>query len=399
MLVRNACVRDARVLREAASLAAEGHDLTVVAMLEPGLPRIEHRDGFTIERIEPVAPWLRRLARRPAIPASTDLGAQPLVAREQRPPLGKRSSILYAIRDRLVTAQIKRAALAHPSDVFHAHDLNTLEAGVAAAKTHGARLVYDAHELYPELSGLTARERKRWSAVEKRLIGRADNVVTVSDSLADEFVRRYGIGRPVIVRNVPDRPTSPPDASTSALSAHRREGEMLVLYSGGISPDRGLEALADAVQHARGWRLVMMGWGRLHDTLREREPRIVFHDAVAPEDLIATAAGADVGVIPYVPVGMNNAMSLPNKLFEYVHARLAIVASDLVELRRYLDATGVGVTVPPGDAHAIAAALNGLAADPGRLAAMKRAAGAASDAADWSYEVAGLVDLYKITSV
>lgn len=396
MLVRNACVRDARVLREAASLAAAGHDLTVVAMLEPGLPRAESRDGFKIVRVEPVAPWLRKLARRPAIPASTDAGAQPQAAREQRPPLGRRSAVLYAIRDRLVTAQIKRAALAHPADAFHAHDLNTLEAGVAAARTHGARLVYDAHELYPELSGLTSGERKRWRAIEARLIGKADSVVTVSDSLAEELVRLYGITRPIVVRNVPDRPSVAPDPAASPLSQYRQGDEMLVLYSGGISPNRGLEALADAVQLARGWRLVMMGWGRLHETLKQKEPRIIFHDAVAPEDLVATAAGADVGVIPYVPVGKNNAMSLPNKLFEYIHARLAVVASDLVELRRYLDATGAGVTVPPGDARAIADALNAIAADPARRATMRRAAAAASDAADWSIEAKGLVHLYDI---
>jgi glycosyltransferase involved in cell wall biosynthesis len=399
MLVRNACVRDARVLREAASLAAAGHDLTVVAMLEPGLPREERRDGFTIVRVEPVAPWLRRLARRPAIPASTDAGAQPRPAREQRPPLGRRSALLYAIRDRLVTAQITRAALAHPAEVVHAHDLNTLEAGVVAAKRHGARLVYDAHELYPELSGLTERERRRWRAVEARLIGRADAVITVSDSLADELVKRYAIARPTIVRNVPDRPARPPDRAASPLTRYREGDEMLVLYSGGISPNRGLEALADAVGHAQGWRLVMMGWGRLHDELRAREPRIIFHDAVAPEDLIATAAGADVGVIPYVPVGLNNALSLPNKLFEYIHARLAIVASDLVELRRYLNETGAGVTVPPGDPQAIADALNRLAADRPRREAMQKAAQAASDAADWSIEAAALTDLYQITAV
>src|SRR5260221_13065696 len=115
MIVRNACVRDARVLREAATVASAGHEVTVIATYEPGLERIEKRDGFEIRRVDPVPEWVRRLARRPVIPPSSDPSmVQPALTR--RPPL------LLVVRDVIVTRQLAKAALSAPADVYHAHD-------------------------------------------------------------------------------------------------------------------------------------------------------------------------------------------------------------------------------------------------------------------------------------
>ncbi|MGZ6494072.1 MAG: glycosyltransferase [Actinomycetota bacterium] len=387
MLVRNACVRDARVRREASALAEDGHRVVVIATMEPGVAREEETDGFLIRRIDPVPVLIERLAGRPANP--------PSVGRDGRgSPPARRSATLYAIRDRLVTQQFRRAVRRTPADVYHAHDANTLEAAAHGAARHRATLVYDAHELYSELTGLIPRERARWRALERRLVGRARRVITVSDSLADELVDRYGIERPLVVMNIPEkRPLI--DPSRSPLAAVRAEGRLLVVYSGGISANRGLEALAQASARAHGWELVLLGWGPLRAELETLFPNVTFLDPVPVESLIEAVAGADVGVIPYVPVGLNNALSLPNKLFEYIHAGLAVAASDLVELRRFVDGRGVGLLFAPGDAASIAEVLDRFAADPTFLAEVRARARSAASDFSWDQEKQKLTGLYR----
>ena len=127
-------------------------------------------------------------------------------------------------------------------DVVHAHDLNTLPAGVALARRTNARLIYDSHELYPEVSTLSPLEARVWRVVERALIRRADEVVTVCESIADELQARHRVARPQVLLNCPPRP---PDVLDDRGLLRRKlgpgfESEPLVLYQGGFTPDRGL---------------------------------------------------------------------------------------------------------------------------------------------------------------
>lgn len=386
MLVRNPCLRDARVLREAGALAEAGHDVVVLATAEDGVPTTENRDGFRITRVEPVPAWMPRLARRQAVPLQSSAS----IASSN----GRRRAWMALARDRVVSRRMTAAADALPADVYHAHDLNTLEAAIAAARSRGARVVFDAHELYPDLAGLTAPESRRWKRLERALIGEAARVITVSESLADELERRHGIPRPLVLMNVPARPASPPDPASSPLNAVRHPDEILVLYIGSLLPNRGLEALVDATAEAKGWRLAVMGWGVLEAALRRRGARVAFVAPVPPHEVVNACAGADVGIVPFLPVGLNNSLALPNKLFEYAHAGLAVAVSDLVELRRFVQAHGAGVVFEPGSTPAIVRALNDLAADRTRLGGMRSAALKSARSYDWTHEKRKLVDLY-----
>jgi len=380
MLVRNSCTHDARVLREAAALSAAGHSIRILAMREAGAPNKEARDGFMIERIAPI-PFIRRAV----IPPMTTSAEQPVVT------LPRRSPLLYAIRDRLISFNLTRAALRVKADAYHAHDLNTLIPAMRAARRHRARLVYDSHELYPEITGLSEPERRRWRRQERRAIGKTDRIVTVSDSLADELARRYGVERPIVLMNVP---VGTRLTDRSPLDAFRKPGQMMVLYSGGVTENRGIEQLVEAARTATGWHLVIMGWGPLLGRVREILPSIDVIDPVASEDVVGAASGADVGVIPYLPTSLNNALSLPNKLFEYVQAGLAVAASDLVELARFVAATRVGVVFEPGNVTALRRELDAMAADAERLATMRAAANQAARTFNWDNEKTKLLRVY-----
>jgi glycosyltransferase involved in cell wall biosynthesis len=393
MIVRNPSVRDPRVLKEARALAGAGHDVTIIATAERGVPDVEERDGFRIRRVEPVAHWVRRLARRPVIPTQT---SEPAVAAASPK---KRSQLQAAVRDSMVARRLGAAALETPADVYHAHDLNTLAAGVRAARRHSARLVYDAHELYPELAGLGPRERARWDRLDRRLIRVPDVVIVPSESRADEFARRYGIERPRVVMNCP--PAGPaPDPAASPLASLRRPGESLLVYAGSYTGNRGLDNVVRAAGMVEAVRLVMVGFGSLETELRaiaERErlgDRVVFHAPVAHDRVVALAAGADVGIAPYLPIGLNNVLAAPNKLFEYLHAGIAIAGSDLPDIRRVIDEHRVGALFDAADPSSIADAVRTLVGSPEELAAMRKRAREASKRYTWDSQVAVLLDAY-----
>lgn len=383
MLLRNAFTRDARVLREARSLAAAGHEVTVVAIRVGDLPREEHVDGFRVLRAVEAKPWM----------GPTILGTGATTSEEATHRSGAKG-IAVTVRDRALEPLFRRAAGEIPADAIHAHDLNTLSAGAALARRFGVPLVYDAHELYPDLTGLSDPERRFWSTRERALIRHARAVIAPTASRAQLLAQRYGIAEPTVVMNCPDPP--PAGLDDDRLEVLRSPGERLVVYAGGFTPNRGLPNLIRAAGDLDGLRLVLLGWGPLEPLLREAAApfggRIVFAGAVEPDLVVPVCAHADIGVVPYEPVGLNNQLAAPNKLFEYLHAGLAIAGSDLPDVRAIIDEHTVGVTLDARDPNSIRTALTTLRDSD--LAAMRARARAAAPAYTWASQAERLLALY-----
>jgi glycosyltransferase involved in cell wall biosynthesis len=291
-------------------------------------------------------------------------------------------------------------------DAVHAHDLNTLPVAAAVANAHRIRLVYDSHELYTEVSTLSERERRVWRLLERLLIRRADHTVTVCKSIADELVARYEIEPPLVVLNTPRHPERPiDDWDGSRLREHlglEDSSEALVLYQGGFAPHRGLESLVASAAGFEHATLVLLGWGSLEDELRRLirmlglEQRVRMMSPVPPELLLTYTVGADLGVIPYRPVGLNNYYTTPNKLFEYMAAGVPVVASRLPELVRFVEGLRIGETFDPDRPEEIASSVNSLLNDPRERAGMRQRAIEASRRLSWDLQVQGLLKIYRV---
>jgi glycosyltransferase involved in cell wall biosynthesis len=407
-----------RVLRASPRLARLHYERRARGPSRRAVRAYRRRAAIARERRELLLEEL--LARSPVTGAAAPAPALP-PARPAPPPTP--SSGLLARVDRRVSASAYRAVmLPHKPllyfdwyrrayrfarterfDVVHAHDLNTLPVAAALARTGRRRLVYDAHELYTEVSTLSAHERRIWRAIERRLIGRADHVFTVCESIAAELSRRYGIGAPTVLLNCPPAAARVVADREHPLRAHAgldASAEPIVLYQGGFAVHRGLPELLDAAGRLHRGVVVLMGWGvlehRLGEMVQERDlgDRVRIVPPVAPAEVQRYAAGATVGVIPYQPVGLNNYYTTPNKLFDYMSAGLAIAGSRLPELERFVDGLGVGVTFRPGDPDDLARALNGLLADPARLAAMQARSLQVRDRFTWETVESALIEAY-----
>ncbi len=272
---------------------------------------------------------------------------------------------------------MRRAARETSARVYHASDLFVLPALADAARQQGARLAYDARELYPHVFGTVGKPWASffWRRLEGRYARRADAVFTVNVSIADWMARAYGIAPPTVLFNVPDALEVAPSDTLRRLTGLAPHVP-LVLYQGALFPHRGLPVLVEAMGQIPHAALVLMGEGPLRPALEKQiaargmAARAFVLDAVPPDVLLGVTAGADVGVLPLDDVCLSYHYALPNKLFEYLRAGLPVAATDLPEIRRVVAGAGVGLLSPPGDAHALARNLETLLADAPLRAAM-----------------------------
>jgi len=291
-----------------------------------------------------------------------------------------------------------RASSGTGAVAIHANDLDTLLAGVLLKRRLGARLVYDAHELYPEMFASTsALYAGLWRLLEHRLIGAADGVVTVNGSIAGELRRRHRLPvAPTVVMNCPPLQPLPSDPG------YGRAGEILLLYLGRYNAERGLLEMLRAMPLVdRRAVLCLRGGGPLQAALEEEarllgvKDRVRFLPPLPPDRLVGAMGGYAIGIVPYVPTSLNNYLCTPNKLFEYLMGGLAVVASDLPELRTVVAGGGLGLLYAPGDPADLARAIDALLADPRRLATTCAAARRAAEGCyNWEAQVVGLRQLY-----
>jgi rhamnosyl/mannosyltransferase len=144
-----------------------------------------------------------------------------------------------------------------------------------------------------------------------------------------------------------------------------RYGEPLVLFVGRLRYYKGLEVLLGAMREVRG-RLVIVGDGPEARRLHQRSAalglggRVTWAGAVSDDDLLAHLAAADLGVMP---------STLPSEawgmaMVEMMAAGLPVVCTELGTGTTFVNRDGeTGLVVPPGDAGALAAALNRLIDD------------------------------------
>ena len=367
---------DPRVRRQGDALVLAGHEVSAIGL---GGAR------------SPVPSWpIVTVQRRRGRLAMGTLAARLLWARAM-PPAADR--VYWSVP---VHRQLLVAAKAAGADVYHANDWDTLPVAVAAARAGGGHVVYDSHELAIEES-----DRLVWRALFASYIGRlereniasADVVITVAEGIADALRHQYNLAeRPTVIRNMP-----PLHRATFRAPG----AEITVLYQGLLNPDKGVDRLIRSVHLWRPeFRLVVRGSGapRYEAHLRRlaasssARARITFDPPVPMTDLVIAASTADVGIHPLPAVNRQTKYALPNKLFEYTMAGLALCVSGAPEMRRLVDRYGLGVTFPESEPEAIAKAVNSLTGDA--ICAYKRNAIDAAPELSWDVEQRRLIALY-----
>ncbi len=413
ILINNTYEADARAWKTATALAGAGYRVTVVARWGPGLPSTETLADHTVVRVrqpQPL-PWLPV----PSLPETGDVGpgVRQAMRRRVRDSVGR---LAQAGRYLRMSRAWATAIAAHiePADVWQAESVITLGLAVALRRRFGGYVVYDANDIDSE-AGRMARLPGSWKRLlrrhERRLARSADAVVTVSEPYARILSRI--LGRPVdaIVRNAAvvtgaDAPVTPADVvrgtrfhEALGLPPERR----IVLYMGQVMRGRGLRQLFEAMAGVDGADLVVAGFGPDYERYRQvaatlpHAARIHFSASVAPADIPAWTASADVSVMPVQPDTLNHRLNTPTKLYDAMGVGVPVVASDLPGIAPLVQETGCGVLCDPADPADISRAIRAVigAADEERVGLRMRCLEAARTRYSWAHQVAGLLRVYE----
>lgn len=245
-------------------------------------------------------------------------------------------------------------------DIIHANDFRMLGVGARAAvraraEGRDVKLVWDAHEFLPGIKPWS--DHPRWHRAqilhERAHAGFADAVVTVTEPLADLLVREHDLPtRPAVVLNAPSGDA--PDGRDEVVDVRRRCGldpsVPLLVYAGAAAPQRGLDVMIEALPALPDVHVALVvadppnSYVRgLISRARELDVKSRLHvlGYVPVEDIVPFLSGATIGVIP-IHHNANHHISLATKFFEYSHARLPILVSDVRAMSDMVTRTGQG---------------------------------------------------------
>lgn len=169
------------------------------------------------------------------------------------------------------------AVMSFRPDIVHCHDVHTIRVGALLKRRTGAKIVYDAHEIYEEVaqgSDAQRRENRKGQKVAERI---ADGFITINDSIAQYYRDEYPrLPAATVVMNAS---VYEPDLAEYDGRLHKAAGlpseQRILLYQGGFAQKRGLFELLDVAMHLPlDWTLVFMGWGNIQDELVARASNV-----------------------------------------------------------------------------------------------------------------------------
>ncbi|RAY14497.1 glycosyl transferase family 1 [Actinomadura craniellae] len=273
-------------------------------------------------------------------------------------------------------------------DLIHANDFRMLGVGARAtvrARAAGrpVKLVWDAHEFLPGIKPWN--DNPRWHpaqcAHEREYAPYADAVLTVSETLADMLAEHHGLReRPDVMLNAPEQAetVSRPDVPDLRDLCGIGPDVPLVVYSGAAAPQRGLDIMIEALPGLAGVHValvVLKPDGEYVSGLLDRAAELGVADRVhalpyVPYDqVVQFLSAADAGVIP-IHHWPNHEIALITKFFEYSHARLPLVVSDVKTMAGVTRSTGQGEVFTAEDVDDYARAVRAVLADPERYRAV-----------------------------
>jgi glycosyltransferase involved in cell wall biosynthesis len=401
--------RAPRVVKEADCLSAAGFDVRVF-----GIQSMEREVQWDAELMRS-RPW--RLDNvRIDLETSTGRARRYSSALRQRAASllfrgGLRHEFIAGLAaNRLYTEQLARLT-EQSCALLIGHTLQTLPVVRAASRKLRVPYAFDAED--DHVGEFTQAEQECPGAQlvrfhEQRALKECLYVTAASPGMADRISERYGLARPTVIHNVfplserrdvdglrLDRPAA---GAQPALSIY--------WYSQTIGLDRGLQDMIAACAGLRGaFELHLRG-----DVTRERRApierqaraagiweRLHFHPQVPPTQLLSRTIEHDVGVALEQPVSENRMHTVTNKLFFYMLAGLAIVATRTPGQSSVLaTCPEAAVSYEPGDVMDLRGRLQYLLDTPDAVERMKRESlAAAQERWNWERESLELVRLVR----
>lgn len=361
MVVCNDFRDDARVQRQANTLLDRGLEVSVLAQTSyrAASPHERTDSGLSVRRL--------------SVPFTTQWRSMPSIKK-----------ILNSAF--LIPKLLLCLCLHYRSHIIHAHDLDALLPAVLTSKIFNNKVIYDAHEL------ITARTTYRWlrpilALLEAYCCKQVACVVTTTNSRAQFLAKKYGITKPIVVPNLPvRREVMPSRKIQDALNIFGNQP--IALYQGRLHEGRGIRTIINLAQRIPSLHFVLIGDGPQQSLVDEaalscahgnlyRIPWLPHHQ------LHEFTCSADIGLQLIRNTCANHYTTDSNKLFEYISAGLAILASDFPEISATIERYQVGKVCDPEDLDALTQKLMSFVNDRDLLECFKTKSRDSAESLSW----------------
>jgi len=300
---------------------------------------------------------------------------------------------------------LKRLALKYKADLYIAHNLGALSAAVNASKKFNKPCGFDAEDFHRhEMSNdVTNREVRLKTYLENKYIPQTNYLTASSAPISNAYKNIFANISPITIRNafqVREDIKPPEEAATDSLK--------LVWLSQTVGNGRGLTDIFAAISQLDNNEVELHLLGHLpggeqqayiSDLLKKYPVNVHFYQPIEPDELAVFASRFDIGLALEPAFSQNNDLALSNKIFIYLQAGLAVVASDTTAQLGFMEQfAGIGKTYDKGNAQSLADILTYYYRNRDELLRAKKNAWAlARNRLNWETERSGFLKVVKET--
>ena len=304
-------------------------------------------------------------------------------------------------------------------DVYHCHDPNTLPIGIELAKRDNAKVVYEAHEYFPDYlilewymgNSFKYELTKLLTKAREAYIKNVHGVITASEEMAQALVDYYKLERnPTTILNTRYK--------EDFLMAEQKKNEFnlrekykideqrnILFFQGIVEPSRGIDYIVQALPFIDNVTLLIAGESKYsHQEELESiahklgcSEKLIFTGYLQSKELLAYTYQSDINLYFGKPTVLNMEFTIPNKMFDYLHSCKPMILSDLQSLKSFVTKYDIGevINIHEVNVREIANQISGLIEDTERYNTIVNNMKATKERFVWEEEEIKLFALYE----
>lgn len=254
----------------------------------------------------------------------------------------------FALANKLQHGYFNRLKHLNGFDIIIANDVETLP--LAFQLSSNRKVIFDAHEYAPRHF-----EDKKWWRILfapwyhylcKRYIPQVQGMTTVSTGLANEYEVNYK-RRPLITTNATKfHDLSPTPVNDPIRIVHHgifnksRKIEKMIEMMGILGEGYTLDLILMVPEYASE---ATKNYFEGLKTESKKLHNVRFLPALSNDEIVSSINSYDIGLFLLEPINFNYAHALPNKLFDFLQARLAIAIGPSKEMAKIVNEYNLGV--------------------------------------------------------
>lgn len=233
-------------------------------------------------------------------------------------------------------------------------DVYSLPAGAYFKKRFGSKIVFDSREIYSALASLYSKNFKQWllKKFESYYARYVDDIIVTGELDKDILSKLFPSKGIFVVKNFPSK-----EATKAKINFNLRDslnisdGTTLMVYQGMLLQGRGIEIGIQSLKEDERIHFIILGSGDYENQFRELvhklqvDSRVHFLGNIPYRKLLQYTSACDVGLCLIEPISLSYKLALPNKLFEYCHSGIPVVATELPAIVEVFNEFNIGELV------------------------------------------------------